>query len=44
MISRIWHGWATSGNADSYETLLIFPVQQTLDRRHGGDGDGYDTG
>ncbi len=22
MISRIWHGWTTSGNADKYETLL----------------------
>lgn len=22
MISRIWHGWTTLGNADRYETLL----------------------
>ena len=22
MISRIWHGWTTLGNADKYETLL----------------------
>jgi hypothetical protein len=22
MISRIWHGWTTSGNADAYEALL----------------------
>ena len=22
MISRIWHGWTTPGNADVYETLL----------------------
>lgn len=22
MISRIWHGWTTSQNADTYETLL----------------------
>jgi heme-degrading monooxygenase HmoA len=22
MISRIWHGWTNSGNADKYETLL----------------------
>ena len=22
MISRIWHGWATPGNADAYESLL----------------------
>lgn len=22
MISRIWHGWTTPGNADAYETLL----------------------
>jgi antibiotic biosynthesis monooxygenase (ABM) superfamily enzyme len=28
MISRIWHGWTTSANADAYEALLrseIFP-------------------
>ena len=28
MIGRIWHGWTTPGNADTYETLLrgeIFP-------------------
>jgi heme-degrading monooxygenase HmoA len=28
MISRIWHGWTTHGNADAYESLLkneIFP-------------------
>lgn len=22
MISRIWHGWTTSANADAYESLL----------------------
>ena len=22
MISRIWHGWTTPGNADAYESLL----------------------
>ena len=22
MISRIWHGWTTQGNADAYEALL----------------------
>jgi heme-degrading monooxygenase HmoA len=22
MISRIWHGWAATGNADTYEALL----------------------
>lgn len=22
MISRIWHGWTSAGNADAYETLL----------------------
>jgi heme-degrading monooxygenase HmoA len=22
MISRIWHGWTTRGNADAYESLL----------------------
>ncbi len=28
MISRVWHGWTTPGNADAYEALLedkIFP-------------------
>jgi heme-degrading monooxygenase HmoA len=28
MISRIWHGWTTTANADAYEALLkseIFP-------------------
>jgi antibiotic biosynthesis monooxygenase (ABM) superfamily enzyme len=28
MISRVWHGWTTPGNADAYESLLrttIFP-------------------
>jgi len=28
MIERLWHGWATSENADTYESLLeaeIFP-------------------
>jgi heme-degrading monooxygenase HmoA len=28
MIARIWHGWTTAENADTYETLLkteIFP-------------------
>jgi hypothetical protein len=28
MISRLWHGWTTPGNADSYEGLIrstIFP-------------------
>ena len=31
MISRIWHGWTTPGNADKYEALLkeeIFVVIQ----------------
>ncbi len=22
MISRIWHGWTTTGNADKYEAML----------------------
>jgi hypothetical protein len=22
MISRVWHGWTTPGNADAYESLL----------------------
>lgn len=28
MIARIWHGWTTPGDADTYETLLrdeVFP-------------------
>jgi hypothetical protein len=34
-ISRIWHGWTTPANADSYEDLLkseIFPGILAQDR------------
>ena len=34
MISRIWHGWTTPGNADAYERLLRSEVfQGILNRR-----------
>ena len=36
MISRIWHGWTTPGNADTYEALLkeeIFVGIQNRDIR-----------
>jgi len=36
MISRIWHGWTTPGNADKYEALLkeeIFVGIQSLQIR-----------
>lgn len=26
MISRVWHGWTTSENADAYERLLLSEV------------------
>ena len=26
MISRIWHGWTTPGNADAYEALLLTTI------------------
>lgn len=26
MISRIWHGWTTSANADAYESLLTSEI------------------
>jgi heme-degrading monooxygenase HmoA len=30
MISRIWHGWTTPGNADSYEELLRHEIFQGI--------------
>ena len=37
MISRIWHGWTTPDNADSYERLLEEEIFEGIaDRRLGG--------
>lgn len=34
MISRIWHGWTTTGNADKYEAMLKDEIfAGILDRR-----------
>jgi heme-degrading monooxygenase HmoA len=40
MISRIWHGWTTPGNADKYETLLKEEIFTGIRDRniHGFDG------
>jgi hypothetical protein len=27
MITRIWHGWTTPGNADAYEALLLSEIR-----------------
>ena len=34
MISRIWHGWTTPGNADKYETLLKEEIFVGIQNRH----------
>jgi antibiotic biosynthesis monooxygenase (ABM) superfamily enzyme len=34
MISRIWHGWATPGNADAYEALLKSEIFVGIEGRH----------
>ena len=34
MISRIWHGWTTPGNADLYETLLKEEIFVGIQNRH----------
>ena len=34
MISRIWHGWTTPGNADKYETLLREEIFVGIQKRH----------
>jgi len=34
MIVRIWHGWATPGNADKYETLLKEEIFVGIQNRH----------
>ena len=34
MISRIWHGWTTPGNADIYEKLLQEEIFVGIQNRH----------
>jgi heme-degrading monooxygenase HmoA len=34
MISRIWHGWATPGNADKYEAMLKEEIFVGIRNRH----------
>lgn len=34
MISRIWHGWTTPGNADIYEALLKEEIFTGIQGRH----------
>ena len=34
MISRIWHGWTTPGNADKYENLLKKEIFVGIHNRH----------
>jgi heme-degrading monooxygenase HmoA len=34
MISRIWHGWTTPGNADKYEALLKEEIFAGIQNRH----------
>jgi antibiotic biosynthesis monooxygenase (ABM) superfamily enzyme len=34
MISRIWHGWTTPGNADAYEALLVNEIFRRIQQRH----------
>ena len=34
MISRIWHGWTTPGNADKYEALLKEEIFTGIQNRH----------
>ena len=34
MISRIWHGWTTPGNADIYEALLKEEIFVGIQNRH----------
>jgi len=33
MISRIWHGYTTPGNADTYETLLRTEILPEISRK-----------
>jgi heme-degrading monooxygenase HmoA len=34
MISRIWHGWTTPANADTYEALLKEEIFIGIENRH----------
>lgn len=34
MISRIWHGWTTPANADTYEALLKEEIFVGIENRH----------
>ena len=34
MISRIWHGWTTPANADTYEALLKEEIFAGIENRH----------
>ncbi len=34
MISRIWHGWTTPANADTYEALLKSEIFAGIQGRH----------
>ena len=34
MISRIWHGWTTRGNADKYEAMLKEEIFVGIQNRH----------
>jgi len=34
MISRIWHGWTTPGNADKYEAMLKEEIFVGIQNRH----------
>lgn len=34
MISRIWHGWTSHGNADKYEALLKEEIFVGIQNRH----------
>ena len=34
MISRIWHGYTTAGNADTYELLLREEIFTGIQNRH----------
>jgi heme-degrading monooxygenase HmoA len=33
MVSRVWHGWTTSANADAYESLLKSEIFPGIQRR-----------
>ena len=33
MISRVWHGWTTPANADTYEALLKEEIFPSIDSR-----------